>query len=54
MTSERDREIKRRRHRKAKIRRLRARLAEASNKAEKEKIIAKIRKISLTAPVDEK
>ena len=54
MTSERDREIKRRRHRKAKIRKLRARLTETSNKAEKEKIIAKIRKVSLTAPVDEK
>ena len=54
MTSERDREIKRRRHRREKIRTLRARLAEAGNKAEKEKIIAKIRKVSLTAPVDEK
>ena len=52
MTSEREREIKRRRHRKDKIRKLRAKLAEASNKAEKEKIIAKIRKISLTAPVE--
>ena len=54
MTSERDREIKRRRHRREKIRKLSARLAEAGNKAEKEKIIAKIRKVSLTAPVDEK
>ena len=54
MTSERDREIKRRRHRKAKIRKLRARLTEASNKAEKEKVIAMIRRISLTAPIDEK
>jgi len=52
MTSEREREIKRRRHRKDKIRKLRAKLAEASNKAEKEKIIAKIRKISPTAPVE--
>ena len=52
MTSEREREIKRRRHRKNKIRKLRAKLAEASNKAEKEKIIAKIRKISPTAPVE--
>ena len=52
MTSEREREIKRRRHRRDKIRKLRAKLAEASNKAEKEKIIAKIRKISPTAPVD--
>ena len=52
MTSEREREIKRRRHRKNKIRKLRAKLAEASNKAEKEKIIAKIHKISPTAPVE--
>jgi hypothetical protein len=54
MASERNREIKRRRHRKDKIKKLRAQLAEAGNKAEKEKIIAKIRKVSLTAPVDEK
>ena len=52
MASERDREIKRRRHRKDKIKKLRAKLAEASNKAEREKIIAKIRKVSPTAPVD--
>ena len=52
MTSERDREIKRRRHRRDKIRKLRAKLASASNKAEKEKIIAQIRKISPTAPVE--
>jgi len=52
MTSERAREIKRRRHRKDKIKKLRAQLAEASNKAEKEKIIAKIRKVSPTAPVE--
>ena len=54
MTSEREREIKRRRHRRDKIKKLRAKLAEASNKAEKEKIIAKIRKISLTAPIEVK
>ena len=52
MASERKRELKRRRHRKNKIRKLRAKLAEAGNKAEKEKIIAKIRKISLAAPVE--
>jgi hypothetical protein len=52
MTSERDREIKRRRHRRDKIRKLRTRLAAAGNKAEKDKIIAKIRKISLTAPIE--
>lgn len=52
MASERDREIKRRRHRKAKIRKLREKLAGAKSKAEKDKIIAKIRKISLTAPLE--
>ena len=52
MSSERDREIKRRQHRRNKIKKLRAKLAEASNKAEKEIIIAKIRKISPTAPVE--
>ena len=52
MATEREREIKRRRHRKDKIKKLRAQLAEAGNKAEKEKIIAKIRKISPTAPVE--
>jgi len=52
MATEREREIKRRRHRKDKIKKLRARLAEAANKADKEMIIAKIRKISPTAPVE--
>ena len=52
MASERKSEIKRRRHRKAKVKKLRAQLAQASSKAEKEKIIAKIRKASLTAPVE--
>jgi len=52
MAGERKSEIKRRRHRKVKIKKLRARLAQASNKAEKEKIIAKIRKVSLAAPVE--
>jgi hypothetical protein len=52
MTTERAREIKRRRHRKDKIKKLRAKLAEAGNKAEKEKIIAKIRKISPKAPFE--
>ena len=52
MTSEREREIKRRRHRRNKIKKLRAKLAEAKNKAEREKIIAKIRKISPAAPIE--
>ena len=54
MAKERKREMKRRQHRKIKIRKLRAHLAETTNKAERERIIAKIRKVSLTAPVDEK
>jgi hypothetical protein len=52
MAIERKREIKRRKHRRKKIKKLRARLVEVSTKAEKEKIIAKIRKISLTAPIE--
>jgi len=52
MAGERKSEIKRRRHRKVKIRKLRARLTQTSNKAEKEKLIAKIRKVSLAAPVE--
>ncbi len=52
MTSERDREIRRRRHRRDKIKKLRAQLAEAKTKADKDKIIAKIRKVSLTAPIE--
>jgi hypothetical protein len=52
MAIERKSEIKRRRHRKDKIKKLRTQLAGASSKAEKEKLVAKIRKISLTAPVE--
>lgn len=52
MAIERKSEIKRRRHRRNKIKKLRAKLAQTSNKAEKEKIVAKIRKVSLTAPVE--
>ena len=52
MAIERKSEIKRRRHRRAKVRKLRAQLTQTSNKAEKEKLIARIRKVSLTAPVE--
>jgi hypothetical protein len=52
MASERKREIKRRRHRRDKIKKLRAQLAEAKNKTEKDKIIAKIRETSPKAPVE--
>lgn len=52
MASERKRELKRRRHRKNKMKKLRAMLSEAKTKADKEKVIAKIRKVSITAPVE--
>jgi hypothetical protein len=52
MAGERKKEINRRRHRKLKLRKLRNRLTEASSKADKEKIIAKIHKINPAAPVE--
>lgn len=45
-TIERKREIHRRRHRKAKIAKLKAKYLAATNKAEKEKIAAKIKRLS--------
>ncbi|GAB4492740.1 MAG: hypothetical protein Fur0016_27690 [Anaerolineales bacterium] len=47
--TERKREINRRRHRKAKIAKLKAKYLAAPNKAEKEKIAAKIKRISFYA-----
>jgi hypothetical protein len=52
MTSERDREIRRRRKRREKLGKLRAQLEAASTKADKEKIIAKIKKISPRVEVE--
>ncbi len=52
MASERKREIKRRRHRKAKVKKLRSQIAQTSNKADKEKLAAKIRRVSQTAPFE--
>ena len=52
MAIERKQEIKRRRHRREKIKKLRARLAAAKTKAEKEKIIAQLRKTSPEAPLE--
>ena len=52
MASERKREIKRRRHRKDKLKRLRGQLAEAKNKLQKDKIIAKIIQTSPKAPIE--
>ncbi len=44
--TERKREINRRRHRKAKIAKLKAKYLAATNKADKEKIAAKIKRLS--------
>ncbi len=44
----------RRQTRKRKLRYLRERLAQASSAAERQKLIAKIRRVSPTAPVPEK
>jgi hypothetical protein len=53
MATERAREIKRRRHRRKKLLKLREQLAQAS-KADRGKVIAKIRKVSPRAPIDQK
>jgi len=50
---ERSRELARRRHRKAKLRKLRQKFANASDRAEKEAIAAKVRKISPFAELEE-
>ncbi len=47
--TERLREIKRRRHRKAKIAKLKAKYLAATNKADKEKIAVKIKRLSFYA-----
>jgi hypothetical protein len=51
MRQERDREIMRRRHRKAKLLKLRTQLAAADSGSERERIIQKIRRISPGAPL---
>ncbi|MCD6289209.1 MAG: hypothetical protein J7M34_01805 [Anaerolineae bacterium] len=50
---ERDRELRRRRHRKKKVRRLRARLEQTRDPEERQRLIAKIRRVSRYAPVPE-
>jgi hypothetical protein len=45
------RDLRRRQRRRRKVHALRARLAETSSPADRERLIAKIRKISPTAPV---
>lgn len=51
MSCERHRELRRRRKRKEKLRRLRARLLETKDPEERERLIAKIRRISPRAPI---
>ncbi len=53
MTSERDREIKRRRHRRDKVRKLRARLERTSDVRQRSAVIRKIQRVSPNAPVPE-
>jgi hypothetical protein len=50
--TERKREILRRRHRKAKLAKLREQLAAAKTEEERERLIAKIRYISPRAPIE--
>ncbi len=54
MATEREKEIRRRRHRRAKLRRLKAKLAATRSKEERQKIIAKIRKIHPFLPLPER
>ncbi|MBC7223844.1 MAG: hypothetical protein H5T59_06175, partial [Anaerolineae bacterium] len=51
--TERQRELRRRRHRRAKLRYLRARLERTTDPKERERLIAKMRKISPRAPIPE-
>ena len=52
MAIERQKEIRRRRKRRQKLRKLRAKLARASTEEERQRIIEKIRRISLRAPIE--
>jgi hypothetical protein len=54
MRTESDRRRIQRQTRKRKLRYLRERLAQASNPAERQRLIAKIRRVSPTAPVPER
>lgn len=51
---ERDRELARRRHRRKKLKKLREKFAKASDRAEKEAIAEKVRKISPFVALEEK
>lgn len=52
MAIERQKELRRRRKRREKLRKLRAKLARTTDPAERQRIIEKIRKISLRAPIE--
>ncbi len=52
MAIERQKEIRRRRKRREKLRKLRAKLAQATTEEERQRIIEKIRRISLRAPIE--
>lgn len=54
MATERQRELRRRRHRREKLRYLGARLARTTDPRERERLIQKIRKISPRAPIPER
>jgi len=53
MRTEKDRKLRRRRTRKRKLRYLRRRLAQATDPAERQRLIEKIRRVSPTAPIPE-
>ena len=53
MRTEKDRKRNRRKTRKRRLRYLRGRLAQATDPAERQRLIAKIRRVSPTAPVPE-
>jgi hypothetical protein len=54
MSCERHREIRRRRQRYKKLRKLRGRLEQTTNPAERARLVAHIRRVSRTAPIPEK
>ncbi len=54
MAIERQRELRRRRCRRSKVRALRARLAKATDKGERQRLLAKLQRISLVPVVEAK
>ncbi len=54
MAIERQKEIRRRRARRMKLRKLRLKLAQATNDSERQRLISKMRRISLRAPLEGK